>query len=89
MQNLRYYCRQRIQALADKQCKFGFMYQVRFEYITVQSANKTSYDSLSNLKSYWNERMSCQRTIMLYIFFYNMKEMSEFCKSVKLWRFIN
>ena len=24
----------------------------------------------------------------LYMFFYNMKEMSEFCKSVKLWRFI-
>ena len=24
----------------------------------------------------------------LYIFFYNMKKMSEFCKSVKLWRFI-
>ena len=25
----------------------------------------------------------------LYIFFYNIKEMSEFCKSVKLGRFIN
>ena len=44
MQNLRYYCRQRIEALADK--------QVRFEDITVQGANKISYDSLSNLRSY-------------------------------------
>ena len=50
MQNLRYYCRQRIEALADKQCKFGCIYQVRFEHIIVQSGNKISYDSLSNLK---------------------------------------
>ena len=54
IQNLRYYCRQRIEALADK--------QVRFEDIIVQGANKISYDSLSNLKSYWNERISYQRT---------------------------
>ena len=26
---------------------------------------------------------------LLYIFFFNMKEMPEFCKSVKLSRFIN
>ena len=26
---------------------------------------------------------------LLYIFFYDMKEMSEFCKSVKLWSFMN
>ena len=47
-QNLRY-CRQRIETLAaDKQCKFGRIYRVRFEHIIVQSANKVSYDSLSN-----------------------------------------
>ena len=34
MQNLIYYCRQGVKALADKQC------QVRFENIIVQSANK-------------------------------------------------
>ena len=26
MQNLRYYCKERIEALADKQCKFGCIY---------------------------------------------------------------
>ena len=48
MQNLRYYCRQRIEALADKQWKFGCIYRVKFEHIIVQNANKISYDSLSN-----------------------------------------
>ena len=38
MQNLRHYCRQRIEALTDKQCKFGYIYRVRFEHIIVQSA---------------------------------------------------
>ena len=64
MQNLRYYSRLRIEALADKQCKFGCIYRVRFEHIIVHSANKISYDSLSNLKSYWNEIILCQRTII-------------------------
>ena len=62
MQNLTYHCRQRIEALADNQCKFGCIYQVRFEHVIVQGANKISYDSLSNLKSYWNERISYQKT---------------------------
>ena len=55
MQNRRYYCKERIEALADKQCKFGciYIYQVRFEHI-VQSANKISYNSHTNLESYWN-----------------------------------
>ena len=52
MQNLRYYCRQRIEALEDKQCKFGCIYRVRFEQIIVQEASKISYDLLSNSKSY-------------------------------------
>ena len=64
MQHLKYYCRQRIEALADKQCKFGCIYRVRFEHI-VQSAYKVSYDLLLNLK---NVKES------LYIFFYNMME---------------
>ena len=50
MQNLSYYCRQRIEALAEKQCKFGCIYWVRFEHNIVQGANKISYDWLSNLK---------------------------------------
>ena len=50
MQNIRCYCRQRIEALAEKQCKFGCIYRVRFEHIIVQGANKISYDRLSNLK---------------------------------------
>ena len=66
MENLRH-CRQRTEALADKQCKFGCIYWVRFEHIIVKSTNKISYDSLSNLKSYWNEWISCQRT-MIHIF---------------------
>ena len=61
MQNQRYCCRQRIEVLADKQCKFGYIYRVRFEHIIVQGANKISY-SLSNLKSYWNEKILSQRT---------------------------
>ena len=64
MQNLRYYCRQRIEALTDKQCKFGSIFQVRFEHIIVQREKKISYDSFSNLKSYWNERVSYQRTVI-------------------------
>ena len=49
MQNLMYYCRQRIEAFADKQCKCGCLYRVRFEHI--HSANKVPYESLSNLKN--------------------------------------
>ena len=52
MQNMKCYCRQRTEALADKQCKFGYIYQVSFEDIVVQGASKILYDSLSNLKSY-------------------------------------
>ena len=51
MQNLRYYQRQKIETLADKQGKFGCIYRVRFEHIIVQSANKISFDSLPNLKN--------------------------------------
>ena len=75
MQNLKSYCRQTIEALAEKQCQFGYIYQFRLEHIIVQGANKISYDSLSNLKLLKE---------LLYIFFYIIKEMSEFCKSVKL-----
>ena len=63
-QSLRYYWRQRIKALADNQCKCDCIYRVRFEHVIVQSENKISYDSLSDLKSYWNERISCQKTII-------------------------
>ena len=52
MQNLRYYCRQRIEALAYKQYKFGCIYQVRFKKIIVQGANKISYNLLPNFKRY-------------------------------------
>ena len=64
MQNLRCYCRQRIEALAEKQCKFGCIYRVRFEHIIVQDANKISYDRLSNLKSYWNEIILYEKTFI-------------------------
>ena len=69
MQNLRCYCRQRIEALADKLCKFACIYQVRFEHI-VQSANKISYDPLSNLKV--TEMKEVHVREQLYIFLYNM-----------------
>ena len=52
------------------------VYPVMFEHIIVQSKNEIPYDSLSNLKSYWNEKVSCQGTII------HMKEM---LKSVNLW----
>ena len=52
MQNLRYYCRQKIGDLADKQRKFDYIYRVRLGQIIVQGANKIPYDPLSNLKSY-------------------------------------
>ena len=67
MQNLRYYCGQRIEALVDKQSKFGCIHRVRFEHIIVQGANKILYDSLSNYKSYWNERPLCQRNIHIFL----------------------
>ena len=50
--NRRYYRGQRIEAFADNQCNFCYIYQFRFAHIIVQGANKISYDSLSNLKSY-------------------------------------
>ena len=50
MQNLRS-LRQRIEALADKQCKLA-VYPHIIEHIIDQSANKIPYDSLSNLESY-------------------------------------
>ena len=46
------------------------VYPVSFEHIIDQSANKIPYDSLSNLESYLNERISCERTI-IYIFVQN------------------
>ena len=65
MQNLKYYCRKRTEALTDKISSVKLVvYRILFEHIIVQSANKTSYDSLSNLTSYWNEIISCQRTII-------------------------
>ena len=81
-QNPRCYCRHRIEALADKLCKFGYIYGVRFEHIIVQSANKISYDPLSNLKVTEMKEVHVRK--QLYIFFYNMNYMSEFCKYVKL-----
>ena len=57
--NRRYYRGQRIEAsdrlqlkIADNQCNFCYIFQFRFAHIIVQGANKISYDSLSNLKSY-------------------------------------
>ena len=41
MQNLKYYCRQRIEALAEQQCKRDGIYWVRFEHIIVQGINKS------------------------------------------------
>ena len=81
MQNLRYYQRQKIETLADKQGKFGCIYRVRFEHI-FQSANKISFDSLPNLKIAEMKEFYVKEP--LYLFFFNMKEMSEFCKSMKL-----
>ena len=57
-----------------------------FECIIIQCASETSYDSFLNLKSYWNEKFHAKES--LYIFLYNVNEMSEFYKSVKLWRFV-
>ena len=62
MQNLKYYCRQL--KLWQISSAILTVYQVTFEHIIVHSANKASFDSLSNLRSYWNERISCQRTII-------------------------
>ena len=77
MQNLRYYCRQRIEALVDKQSKFGldlnillFRVQIKSYTIHFQIIKVTEMKDL-----YVKET---------YIFFYNTKEMSKFCKSVKL-----
>ena len=44
MQNLKFYCRQRIEDLADTQCKFGCIYRVRLEHIIVHGANEILYD---------------------------------------------
>ena len=48
MQNLIYYCRQGVNALAVSNANL-VVYPVRFENIIVPSANKIPYDSLSNL----------------------------------------
>ena len=74
------------ETLADNQCKFGCIYRVRVDHVIVQSANKISYDSLFNLKSYnlksCNLKSYCKEP--LYIFFHNMQEMFEFCN---LWNY--
>ena len=61
MQNLRHYCRLRIESLACKQCKFGCIPSLAWTYHWSESS-KFPYDSLSNLKSFQNERISYQRT---------------------------
>ena len=63
------------------------VYEVMLEHIIVQIINKTSYDSLSNSTSYWEKESHVKES--LYIFLFDLKEMSEFCKSAKLCRFIN
>ena len=83
MQNLRHYW-QRIEGLADKQSQFGCIYRVRFEDIMVQGGNKISYNLLPNLKSYWNERISYQRTIK-HIF---LQHEGDVCETVKVYKLI-
>ena len=63
------------------------VYRVTFKNIIVKSTNKTSYDSLSNLKIIEMKESHVKEP--LYIFLFDLKEMSKFCKSGKLWRFIN
>ena len=53
-----------------------------FEHNIVQSASKTSYNSLSNIKSFWNERNLMSKNHHAY--FSTCLKMSEFCGSVKL-----
>ena len=50
-QNLRHYCKQRVEALADKQCRLGYI-SSQGKHGIDQGANKIPYDSLSNLKIY-------------------------------------
>ena len=61
MENLRYYCRQRIM----KPCQISngnlAVHRLMFHIIT-QNANKI-YDSLSNLEIHWYEAILCQKTI--------------------------
>ena len=89
MQNLRYYCRQKIGDLEDKQRKFDYIYRVRLGQIIVQGANKIPYDPLSNLKSYWNKKNLSQRTI---IDIFPQHEgnvwILQICESVKVYKLI-
>ena len=85
MQNLRYYCKERIEALADKQCKFGCIYIYTKLGLNILFRVQIKYHIIH--LQIWKDTEIYKEP--LYIFFYYMKEMSEFCKSVKLSRFIN
>ena len=81
MWKLSYYYGQ-IEALTDN-VKLA-LYWVTFECIIIHCASETSYDSFSTLLNF---KFPVKEP--LYMFLYNVKEMSELCKYVKLWRFIN
>ena len=79
--NLKCYCRQSIGAWAYKQCKFSCIsVDLNILFIRVQIRSHTfKFKKLKDVHA----------KAPLYIFFYSLKEMSEFCKSVKLRRFKN
>ena len=81
-QNLRYYWRQKSVALVDKQCKFSCIYWVRFERTIVKSANKNSYDSLSNLKSYILRLCAILHTIQSFLVHKNASHCSKISKKM-------
>ena len=79
--NLRCYCRQSIGALAYKQCKFGCIsVDLKILLIRVQINSHMIHFQIQKV----TKTKEVHAKAPLYIFFYSLKEMFEFCKSVKL-----
>ena len=81
--NLRCYCRQSIGALAYKQCKFGCIsVDLKILLIRVQINSHMIHFQIQKV----TKTKEVHAKAPLYIFFYSLKEMFGFCKSVKLRR---
>ena len=63
MQNLRYYCRWELKPWQTSNEKLAVNTELGLNILLFKVQIKP-HDSLSNLKTYWNERVSYQRTII-------------------------
>ena len=86
MSNLRH-CRRRNEAMADKYCKFGFIYQVRFEHVVVQGAKKNFIWFTFSFKNFlqWNNFTSKNHNTYFSTIWRKFLKFVNLCETVKVY----